>query len=112
MKIVTSLREAVKQNVKASGMIEIRGEREVLLDDFVQAADDTDGKRRTKCEEPTGLDDRLRASGESLRNYAMARRGERSNPTGVNPPLGKGFGLSTPMEKAKRKLIHISGHIR
>ena len=50
-KLISDHRTAVKRNINASGIIEVRGEREVLLDDIVLAVDENDEKRRAERDE-------------------------------------------------------------
>ena len=67
--------------MNTSGIIEVRGEREILLDDIMLAADEMDEKRRSERDERTGLDERLRVSGEKIRDQAMNRRESSSEAT-------------------------------
>ena len=47
-KVVADHREAVKINTTASGIIEVRGEREELLDDIILAMDEMEETRRAE----------------------------------------------------------------
>ena len=51
-----------------SCIIEVCGEREILLDDIIHAVDEHDEIRRAEREERTNLDERLLVSGEELRD--------------------------------------------
>lgn len=72
-KIVADHRIAVKRNGAASGIIEVRGERELLLDDIVLAVDEWEEGRRAERDERTELDRRLREAGETIRSNALGR---------------------------------------
>lgn len=73
-KVVADHRVAVTQNAVASGIIEVRGEREVLLDDIILEMDEAEEKRRSERDERTELDERLRAAGEDMRVRALSRK--------------------------------------
>jgi len=73
-KVLCDHRQAVRNNAVASGIIEVRGERETLLDDVVLEVDELDEKRRTERDERTELDNRLLAAGEDVRARALGRR--------------------------------------
>ena len=47
-KVVADHREAVKINTTASGIIEVKGEREELLDDIILAMDEMEETRRAE----------------------------------------------------------------
>lgn len=70
-KIVSDHRIAVKENVVALGIIEIQGERELLLDDIVLTVDEFKDERRSERDEKTNLDRRLRLVGETIRSNAL-----------------------------------------
>ena len=74
MAAFTSGNTDVRNNAVASGLIEVRGERETLLDDVVLEVDELDEKRRTERDERTELDNRLLAAGEDVRARALSRR--------------------------------------
>lgn len=77
--IVSDHREAVKNNATASGIIEVRGEREMLLDDVVLAIDEFEEMNKTERDELTELDKRLRDAGEEIRAQAMRRGRQESS---------------------------------
>lgn len=81
-KVVADHRLAASRNAVASGILEVRGEREVLLDDVVLEIDDVEEKRRAERNERTELDARLRAAGEHMR--AAALTGTRSSAASVD----------------------------
>lgn len=70
-KVVADHRTSRRANEAASGIIEIRGEREELLDDIVLAVDEKEEERRTEREERTAMDRRLQGAGEEIRNRAV-----------------------------------------
>ena len=80
-KVIADHGLAVRSNAAASGIIEIRGEREVLLDDIVLEMDEWAEQRRTEREEKTEFDKRLQGAGEEMREKALNR---------VSPNDGKG----------------------
>ena len=94
-KIVAGHRAAVKANVVASGIIEVRGEREILLDDIVLAIDEWEESRRAERDERTELDKRLQVAGEAIRTRALSR--ERSTAT---PREGKDKPKHTERKRA------------
>lgn len=61
-------------NAAASGINEVQGEREKLLEVIVLAIDEVDERRRTEQDERTELDKRLLAAGEEIREKAAARK--------------------------------------
>ena len=63
----------MRSNAAASGIIEIRGEREVLLDDIVLKMDEWAEQRRTEREEKTEFDKRLQGAGEEMREKDLNR---------------------------------------
>ena len=78
-KIVADHREAVKRNEAASGILEVRGEQEMKLDDIFQAVDGNEEARRAERDERTELDKRLRTAGEEIRNRAVSRASSSAN---------------------------------
>ena len=72
-KVVSDHRLAVRNNAVASGIIEVRGEREDLLDDIVLAMDEWEEKRRSERDARTELDKRLMEAGKEIRSMAVAR---------------------------------------
>ena len=66
-------RAAVKHNAAASGIAEVRGEREVPLDDIVLEMDECDEQERIERDEKTELDKRLAAAGVEMLEMAMNR---------------------------------------
>lgn len=50
-KLMAHNRTAVSRNISASGIIEVRGEREEILDDIMHTVDKMDDKRREEREE-------------------------------------------------------------
>lgn len=54
--------------------MEVRGDREVLLDDVMVALDEFEEARRAGRDERTALDVRLRADGEDIRKCAVLRQ--------------------------------------
>ena len=64
--------EAVN-NSAASGIIEARGEREVLLDDVVLEVDEWSEQRWVQRDEKTGFDKRLQSAGEEIRDRDLNR---------------------------------------
>lgn len=70
-KLVSDHRAAVRTNAAASGIVEVRGEREILLDDIVQAVDELEEQRRAERDERTKLDQRLTEAGERIRSSAV-----------------------------------------
>lgn len=58
-KIGAEHRMAVKANVAASGITELRGEKEVALDDIVLELEDWAEQRKTEREEKAEIDKRL-----------------------------------------------------
>lgn len=73
-KVISDHRLAVRNNAAASGIIEVRGEREQLLDDIVLAMDEWEEKRRSERDARTELDKRLMEAGEEIRSRAVARK--------------------------------------
>ena len=71
--MVSDHRITVKKNAVASGIIEIRGERELLLDDIVLTVDEWEEGRRAERDEKTDLDRRLCLAGETIRSNALNR---------------------------------------
>lgn len=63
----------MKANVVASGIIEIRRESEVILDDIKHTGDEIEEERRTGRDKRTGLNNILTKSGEKIRDLAMNR---------------------------------------
>lgn len=55
-KCVANHCDAVRRNEAASGIIEVRGEREVLFDNIVQEMDKVDEKGRAERDKETDLD--------------------------------------------------------
>lgn len=74
-KIVVYHRLAVRHNSVAYGNIEVRGEREVLLDDLVLGMDEVEEKRRAERDKRKVLDTRLRAAAEDMRSNDLSRKG-------------------------------------
>lgn len=69
-------RIAMARNLTATSIIEVRGERELLLDEIMHAVDEHDVNRRCERDERSQLDERLSVSGEEIRDSAMnPRRG-------------------------------------
>ena len=64
---------AVQKNAVASGIIEVRGERELLLHDIVLTVDEWEEGRRAERDEKTDLDRHLRLAGETIRSNALNR---------------------------------------
>ena len=73
-KIVADHKTETRSNATASGIIEIRGEREILLDDIVLSMNEWSEKRRSEREERTEQDRRLALAGEEIRNMAVGRQ--------------------------------------
>ena len=72
-KILSDHRLAARDNAAASGIIEVRGERELLLDDFVLEIDEWSEQRRDERDEKTEFDKRLQNAGEEMRDRALNR---------------------------------------
>lgn len=66
-KLVSDHRDASKRNSAASGIIEIRGERELLLEDISLAVGEAVEQRRAEREEKSDIDRRLMVEGEQIR---------------------------------------------
>ena len=64
---------AVKRNGAASGIVEVRGERELLLEDIVLDVDEWEEGRRAERDERKELDRRLREAGETICSNALGR---------------------------------------
>ncbi|PXF49215.1 hypothetical protein BWQ96_01004 [Gracilariopsis chorda] len=94
-KIISEHRKAVNCNAVASGIIEVRGERETLLDDLILEIDEFEERRRTERDEGTELDKRLVAAGAQMRARALSR--ERS--------LDRESGEESEQKRKKRPLI-------
>ena len=60
-------------NSAASGIIEVRGEREVLLDDVVLEVDEWSEQRRVQWDEKTGFEKRLQSAREEIRDRDLNR---------------------------------------
>lgn len=65
-KLITDHRTAVTRNVTASGIIEVRGESELLLNDIIIAVYEHNEKHLAEKDESTVLDERLRVMGEEM----------------------------------------------
>lgn len=85
-KIIADHRVARRQNESASGIVEIRGEREELLDDIVLAVDEMEEGRRTEREERTTMDRLLQDAGEEIRNRAVGGLVEQSTVDNIITP--------------------------
>ena len=96
-KILSDHREAVKANAAASGIIEVRGERETLLDDVALEVDEWEEAKRAERDERTELDKRLIQAGEEVRTRALSRA---RSPTSAKSP---GTASSTPSNRNRRK---------
>ena len=72
-KILSDHRLAARDNAAASGNIEVRGVREVLLDDVVLEIDEWSEQRRVEQDEKTEFDKRLQNAGEEMRDRALNR---------------------------------------
>lgn len=75
-KLISDHKVSRRINEGSSGIIEVRGEREELLDDIVLAIDDMEEERRNEREERTTMDKRLQEAGEAIRNRAVGGAGE------------------------------------
>ena len=64
---------ATRDKAAASGVIEIRGEREVFLDDVVLEVDVWSGQRKVERDEKTEIGKRQRRAGEEKRDRALNR---------------------------------------
>lgn len=85
-KVVADHRIARRANEAASGIIEIRGEREELLDDIVLAVDEMEEGRRAEREERNTMDRRLQQAGEEIRNMAVGGLVETDESEIITPP--------------------------
>ena len=72
-KILSDHRLTGRYNAAASGIIEFRGEREVLTDDFVLQIDERSKQRRVERDEKTEFDKGLQNAGEEMRDRALNR---------------------------------------
>ena len=72
-KIVADHWAAVRANAPASGITEVRGEREVLSNDIVLEMDAWAEQRRSEREEKAEFDKRLQEAGEQMRDRALCR---------------------------------------
>lgn len=70
---VQNHRNAVKQNQKAPGIIDIRRERGQLLYDVVVATDEFEEAQCVVSGEQTALNKRLNSPGKNIRNLATSR---------------------------------------
>ena len=93
-KIVADHRPAVRANVAASGITEVREEREVLLDDIVLEMDEWAEQRRSEREEKTEYDKCLQEAGEQMRDRALSR---------ISPPGMGDTPSGSSAEKKKRR---------
>lgn len=89
-KLVQDHREASQANRAASGIIEVRGEREVLLDDIVLAIDEFEEHRRAERNERTELDRRLQNAGADIRDRASSRASSAVNDRDDDATPGSG----------------------
>lgn len=85
-KVFSDHRDAVRRNISASGIIEVRGALEELLNDIMLAIDKNEKQRRTEHDNRTELDGRLRNVGANIQEMdsAMHRRRSSENRTGQN----------------------------
>lgn len=97
-KLVTNHREATKSNTSASGIIEVRGEREILLDDIVLAMNEADETRPVESEERTYLYQRLSAAGEEIRTRSVSRMSSSTPPDTTKPRNG------TPASQPRKRV--------
>lgn len=102
-RIVQDHRDAVKRNVSASGISEVRGEREELLDDVVASIDEFEESRRAERDEQTDLDRRLKAAGENIRNLAVSRSST-ADQSGTSPELEENDGTTPERKGCKRRI--------
>lgn len=109
-------REATKVNSVASGIIELRGERKVLLDGIVQVIDEVEEGWRAERNEQTQLNKRLKEAGENMRNLAVQREGRRHHILKTNDNSGE-RGVpdvdeqSSSAYRAKKRRIIIQGAV-
>ena len=112
-KIVDNHRAAVRANVAASGIIEVRGEREVLLDDIVLEMDEWAEQRRSEREEKTEFDKRLQEAGEQMRDRALGRvspQGMGETPSGsLAEKKKRRFGMD---ERDEEQQDLLSNHVK
>jgi len=73
-KITTDRREENKANAGASGIIEVRGEREVLLDDLLHGMGEHEELKRSERDEKTEKEKQLVRAGERIREQALNRQ--------------------------------------
>lgn len=97
-KAVADHRLAASRNAVASGILEVRGEREVLLDDVFLEIDDVEEKRVAERDERTELDARLWVAGENMR--AAALTGTRSSADSVDDE-----GNGEEQRRRKRRVV-------
>ena len=70
-RLVARRRENVKRSSSASGIIEVHGEKEVLLDDFISEIDEKEESTRAEKEMRSNNDKMLVAAGECIRVKAL-----------------------------------------
>ena len=73
--IVSRRRKAVKENAAASGIVEVYGEKETLLDDIILEMDEKAADNREERNEKSERERKLLEAGKSIRNAALRRNG-------------------------------------
>lgn len=87
-KTIGDHKDPVRQNVAASGITELRGKSENIVDDVMKAVEEFDERRLAERDESAELDRRLSVAGEEILNCAVRRARNltvrsASNATGV-----------------------------
>ena len=72
-KVTAERRDKNAKNQAVSGIVEERGEREILLDDLILAMDEQEEEKRAERKEKTEKERRLVEAGEMIREQALRR---------------------------------------
>lgn len=95
----------VKNNVKASGNVEVVGERKQLLDDLLLAIDEKEKMRRVKRDDFSELNRRILYVGKNIRNTAISHMCSDCKENGITTTAGK-VQEKLPSEEKKNAYLY------
>ncbi|CDF35739.1 unnamed protein product [Chondrus crispus] len=83
-KLIADRRRKNKNNLNASGIIEVRGEKEVLLDDLLLEIDEHEESKRIEKEDRNAKERRLMEAGRLIRAQALQRHTNSGSSRGLD----------------------------